>query len=87
MGVNEWRAADSWPLPGTEYQDWYFHSQGSANSLHGNGTLSRDEPGAEPPDAFVYNPLNPVPTRGGGLCCGRGMLLQGRQALPKTVFG
>lgn len=69
MGVNEWRAADSWPLPGTEYQDWYFHSQGSANSLHGNGTLSRDEPGAEPPDAFVYNPLNPVPTRGGGLCC------------------
>ena len=69
MGVNEWRHADSWPLPGTEFQGWHFHSQGSANSLNGNGTLSRDEPGAEPPDSYVYNPLNPVPTRGGGLCC------------------
>lgn len=69
MGVNEWRHADSWPLPGTDFQNWHFHSQGSANSLNGNGSLSRDEPGTEPPDSFVYNPLNPVPTRGGGLCC------------------
>jgi putative CocE/NonD family hydrolase len=69
MGVNEWRHADTWPLPDTDFQDWHFHSRGSANSLRGNGTLSRDEPGSEPPDAFVYNPLNPVPTRGGGLCC------------------
>jgi uncharacterized protein len=69
MGVNEWRNAESWPLPGTEFQNWHFHSQGSANSLNGNGALSRDEPGSEPPDSYVYNPLNPVPTRGGGLCC------------------
>jgi hypothetical protein len=69
MGVNEWRHADTWPLPDTDFQDWHFHSRGSANSLLGNGSLSRDEPGSEPPDAFVYNPLNPVPTRGGGLCC------------------
>ena len=54
---------------GRSFQGWHFHSQGSANSLNGNGTLSRDEPGAEPPDSYVYNPLNPVPTRGGGLCC------------------
>ena len=26
-------------------------------------------PGEEPPDSYVYNPRDPVPTRGGGLCC------------------
>jgi putative CocE/NonD family hydrolase len=35
----------------------------------GDGALSTDAPGAEPPDTYLYNPLNPVVTRGGGLCC------------------
>ncbi|MEU5696197.1 CocE/NonD family hydrolase [Actinosynnema sp. NPDC020468] len=69
MGENKWREADSWPLPGTEYQDWHLHSGGRANTLHGDGTLSRETPGDQPPDSFVYNPRNPVPTLGGSLCC------------------
>ncbi|MBW4720442.1 CocE/NonD family hydrolase [Saccharothrix obliqua] len=69
MGGGGWRVADSWPLPGTEHQDWYLHSDGRANTLHGDGRLSRETPGAQPPDAFVYNPRNPVPTLGGALCC------------------
>jgi len=69
MGAKRWRSAQEWPLPETEWQEWYFHSAGSANSLNGNGSLSRQAPIVEPSDSFVYNPLNPVPTMGGGLCC------------------
>jgi putative CocE/NonD family hydrolase len=69
MGSNRWRDAQAWPLENTDWQDWYLHSGGSANSLNGDGSLSREAPGGDPPDSFVYNPRNPVPTRGGGLCC------------------
>lgn len=34
-----------------------------------NGTLSFEAPGDEHPDAYVYNPADPAPTVGGGLCC------------------
>jgi putative CocE/NonD family hydrolase len=64
MGANEWREADSWPVPGTEHQRWYLHSRGGANS-GGDGVLSRDEPSAsETPDRFTYNPMDPVPSWG-----------------------
>ena len=70
MGENRWRSEDEWPLARIGFVRFYLHSDGSANTLHGDGTLSRDEPtAAERPDHFVYDPLNPVPTAGGGLCC------------------
>jgi len=69
MGANRWREGQSWPLENTDWQDWFLHSGGRANSQHGDGTLSRESPAGDPPDSFVYNPRNPVPTRGGGLCC------------------
>jgi putative CocE/NonD family hydrolase len=69
MGANRWKTAEDWPLPGTEWQEWFLHSDGRANSLRGDGALSRESPASEPPDSFVYNPRNPVPTLGGGLCC------------------
>jgi putative CocE/NonD family hydrolase len=69
MGVDEWRTAPDWPVPGTEWQEWFLHSDGRANTLHGDGTLSRETPAGEPPDSYVYNPRNPVPTVGGSLCC------------------
>jgi putative CocE/NonD family hydrolase len=46
-----------------------LHSDGRANSLDGDGVLSRESPGSEPPDSYVYNPRNPVPTHGGQICC------------------
>jgi len=67
MGANVWRTADDWPLPHTQWQRYYLHSQGRANTAAGDGVLSRDEPGSEPPDLFVYDPFNPVPTVGGRL--------------------
>ncbi len=68
MGKNVWRDENEWPLARTRYTPWYIHSGGLANSLRGNGTLSPEPPAAaSPPDEFVYDPADPVPTRGGNL--------------------
>ena len=69
MGDNVWRDESDWPLQRAQSVNYYFHSQGKANSLRGNGTLSPQAPADEPPDAFLYNPADPVPTQGGPLCC------------------
>jgi putative CocE/NonD family hydrolase len=65
MGLNRWRNADTWPLPQTEWQRFFLHSKGRANTAAGDGILSRDAASAEPPDIFVYDPRFPVPTIGG----------------------
>jgi len=77
MGENRWRTESEWPLARTEYTPYYFHSSGAANSLRGDGTLTRDKPSEEPVDSYVYDPRNPVPTRGGGLCCAQAALAPG----------
>ena len=58
IGANEWWAADEWPLPGTEHVPFYFHSAGRANSLTGDGVLSRESPQAEPADVYRHDPAN-----------------------------
>ncbi len=67
MGRNRWQTADAWPLPQTEWQRFYLHSRGGANTAAGDGVLSRDAPGSEAPDSFIYNPHAPVPSVGGRL--------------------
>jgi putative CocE/NonD family hydrolase len=70
MGANTWRAAEDWPVPGTRFTNFYLRSHGQANSLFGNGQLATDPPGAtEPPDYYLYDPSNPVPSKGGHSCC------------------
>jgi putative CocE/NonD family hydrolase len=70
MGENRWHLENEWPLARTEFTEFFFHSDGGANTLNGDGALSREEPGAgSRPDHFIYDPLNPVPNMGGGLCC------------------
>ncbi len=69
MGDNAWRDEQEWPLARARNTDYYFHSGGKANSLHGDGELSAQPPGEEPPDVYLYNPADPTPTRGGALCC------------------
>jgi putative CocE/NonD family hydrolase len=56
MGRKRWRNATTWPLPETRWQRFYLHSRGHANSAGGDGVFSREEPGAESPDIYVYNP-------------------------------
>jgi putative CocE/NonD family hydrolase len=69
MGLNRWRQEDDWPLALARSTKYFLHSQGSANTLHGNGNLSTATPGSEKTDQYVYDPANPVPTIGGPLCC------------------
>ena len=69
MGANRWREADEWPLPETVYTPYYFHSNGKANSVFGDGTVSTNAPEREAPDQYVYDPEHPVMTLGGSTCC------------------
>lgn len=67
MGRNAWRTADDWPLPDTQYTNYYFHdgASGSIDSIN-DGTLSPAPPEtSENPDSFVYDPSDPVPGIGG----------------------
>jgi hypothetical protein len=65
MGDNRWRDENEWPLARTRYTDVFLRSGGHANSLSGDGVLSFAQPGDEQPDRYVYDPNDPVPTRGG----------------------
>jgi uncharacterized protein len=65
MGENRWRDEREWPLARTKYTKVYLHSRGHANSVRGDGTLSLRGPGDESADEYVYDPNDPVPTRGG----------------------
>jgi uncharacterized protein len=66
MGDNAWRDEKEWPLARTQYASYYIHSQGKANASKGDGMLSINAPlSAEPQDKFNYDPLKPVPTKGG----------------------
>ena len=65
MGDNRWRDENEWPLARTRYTELYLHSGGKANSLNGDGSLSFAAPGDESHDQYVYDPNDPVPTRGG----------------------
>jgi putative CocE/NonD family hydrolase len=58
MGANVWRDEQEWPLARARNTPYY---------LHADGRLNPDEPGAETPDHYTYDPADPVPTRGGAL--------------------
>lgn len=64
MGENAWRYENEWPLARTNYQKYYFHSNGNANTKTGDGTINTKVPKNENPDSFVYDPENPVITPG-----------------------
>lgn len=70
MGMNKWQAAETWPPQGVKKQTFYLNSGGKANSLYGDGSLQTKKPGNEDaPDAFTYDPMNPVTSYGGNVCC------------------
>lgn len=69
MGLNKWQSADRWPPAGAQPMKLYLTSDGKANSLTGDGALVASEASADHPDGFVYDPMNPVPSYGGNVCC------------------
>jgi putative CocE/NonD family hydrolase len=63
-----WRDEKEWPLARTQFTPFY---------LNPNGVLSKDKPASSTPTDFVYDPANPVPTIGGNISSGDGLMLQG----------
>ena len=64
-----WRDEKEWPLARTRFTPYF---------LHADGTLSPAKP-AEPRSAtrYDFDPRNPVPTIGGNISSGDGIMLQG----------
>ena len=77
MGRNEWASSDAWPPEDAEPMTLYLTSGGEANSLFGDGTLTTDAAMTSGSDTYSYDPMNPVPSLGGGVCCNRGASLGG----------
>jgi len=69
MGSNKWQASESWPPAGAEPMKFYLSSGGKANTLNGDGKLVAEPPATDMPDSFTYDPMNPVPSYGGNVCC------------------
>ena len=70
MGKNIWQASETWPPKNSELKTFYLNSDGKANSRFGDGklTVSMDRSGMQF-DSFYYDPMNPVNSYGGGVCC------------------
>jgi putative CocE/NonD family hydrolase len=69
MGMNKWQTSDTWPPQGAQPVTLFLWSGGQANSLFGDGALGSAAPVADKPDGFTYDPMNPVPSYGGNVCC------------------
>jgi putative CocE/NonD family hydrolase len=65
MGLNKWQTSDTWPPKGAEPLTFY---------LSNTGALASKVPGADRPENFTYDPMDPVPSYGGNVCCQPGTL-------------
>jgi putative CocE/NonD family hydrolase len=69
MGMNKWQNANTWPPESAQMTTFYLNSGGKANSLFGDGKLTKSKPQKEQKDTYTYDPLNPVKSYGGNVCC------------------
>jgi putative CocE/NonD family hydrolase len=69
MGVNKWQSSDTWPPAGAQSMSFFLSSGGKANTMNGDGVLAEAAPTTDNPDKFEYDPMNPVPSYGGNVCC------------------
>jgi len=69
MGINKWQTSETWPPAGAQSMSFFLSSGGKANTRTGDGVLSEAAPATDNPDRFVYDPMNPVPSHGGNVCC------------------
>ena len=52
--MGEWRDVEDWPLAETDYTPYY---------IHGDGSLSREEPQVSVPTPYTFDPRDPVQGR------------------------
>ncbi len=63
-----WRQEQEWPLPRTQYTNYY---------LHPGQTLSTAPPENSPPSSYTFDPRDPVPTLGGGISAAADVMIAG----------
>lgn len=66
---NRWLSSQDWPPKAARMQRWYLDSGGKANGRDGDGVLRLEPAPAPGLDTYAYDPANPVPSRGGPICC------------------
>jgi uncharacterized protein len=76
MGSNQWQTSETWPPANAVMTDFFLSSEGKANTRNGDGKLVAKVPSADKPDSFMYDPMNPVKSHGGNVCC-TGNAIQG----------
>ncbi len=69
MGANRWQSSDTWPPEGAEPRTLHLVSSGRAGTSMDDGQLVADPPARDRPDRFTYDPMSPVPSHGGNVCC------------------
>lgn len=69
IGEGRWLTSESWPPERARLQRWYLGSAGHAQSAAGDGALTRLPPAGNARDSYRYDPGDPVPSRGGPVCC------------------
>ena len=88
QGSGFWITSETFPLANTRTVKLLLASGGHASTSSGDGVLVRagrddDQEGEHGnragglPDKFVYDPRNPVPTKGGDMCCINDLLPSG----------
>ena len=60
MGANRWLEAREWPPAQARLRSYYLEPKGGLDDY---------PPAAASPDRYQYDPRDPVPTRGGAVCC------------------
>lgn len=75
-----WCEAADWPLPGTRFEPWY---------LHPDGSLSPERPAQTAVREYAFDPACPVPTIGGSVTSGEPLMTAGAydQRTHARVFG
>jgi putative CocE/NonD family hydrolase len=61
VGENEWKTSQTWPPAEATVTNLYLSSGGQANTGVGDGALTLSEPGEQPVDTYVYDPLDAAP--------------------------
>lgn len=70
LNEDRWLSAATWPPEQAVVQRWYLSGTGPANGRDGHGTLNLQAPASSSRfDELVDDPSNPVPSRGGPVCC------------------
>ena len=69
MGLNKWQTSDTLAAGGRAADDVLPVERRQGQLAERRRRADAAAPDADKPDAFTYDPMNPVPSYGGNVCC------------------